>query len=80
MVIMFANKLHRFLQPIIGPAPAQRLILNFSARVNRPPQLLTQDDLPALGKYLAENIHVFVGADQAKNIVALFQGIANKAA
>jgi len=75
---MFANKLHLFLEPIIGHAPARRLILNYSARVNRPPQQLTQDDLPEIGRYLAENIHVFVGSAQSKQIVGLFSGIANQ--
>ncbi len=77
---MFANKLHQFLFPIIGDAPARKLILNYSAKVNRPPQQLTQDDLPGLGQYLAENIRVFVGSDQASQIVQLFRGISGQSA
>ncbi len=77
---MFANKLHLFLEPIIGHAPARRLILNYSARVNRPPQQLTQEDLPDIGQYLANNIHIFVGSDHAQQVGLLLKGIANKPA
>lgn len=71
---MFANKLHRFFSPIIGDAAAKRLILNYSARVNRPPQQLTQEDLPEIGKYFAQNIQIFVGADQAQQIIGKLAG------
>lgn len=72
---MFANKLQRFLGEIIGHSASRRLILNYSAQVNRPPQQLTPDDLPEIGKYLAHNIHVFVGASQADQLVQALQKI-----
>jgi len=76
---MFANKLHQFLKPLIGEAPAKRLILNYSAQVNRPPQLLTQNDLPDLGRYLAQNINAFVGAEQSQQIIQVLKGLGGQA-
>jgi hypothetical protein len=68
---MFANQLHQFLTPLIGHGVARKLILNYSSQVNKPPQQLTPEDLPDLGKYFAENVRIFVGADQAKRIAAV---------
>jgi hypothetical protein len=67
----FSNKLHKFFVPILGDSASRRLILNYCARVNKPPQHLTQNDLPEIGKYFAENVHVFVGVHQAKQVVEI---------
>lgn len=69
--LAFANRLQKFFAPILGENEAKRLILNYCSRVNKPPQQLGPEDLQTLGRYLANNMQVFVGRNRARHVISL---------
>ncbi|MBZ0257446.1 hypothetical protein K8I31_15370 [bacterium] len=75
----FSNRVQKFFAPVLGDNVARRLILTYCSRINKPPQQLGPEDLHSLGKYLAENIQVFVGANRARYVISLLHQQADAA-
>lgn len=64
-----AAGIEQFLQPILGPSGARRLILVYCSNQNKVPDMLDEEDLKRLGIFLREHLRLFVGAEQADQVI-----------
>lgn len=64
-----AAGIERFLCPMLGPNGARRLILVYCSNNNKAPQDLDVEDLNKLGVFLKEHIQIFVGKEQAQQVL-----------
>lgn len=61
--------IEQFLRPMLGASGARRLILVYCSNQNKVPDDLNQDDLVQLGSFLKEHLQLFVGKEQAQQVL-----------
>lgn len=61
--------IEQFLKPILGASGARRLILVYCSNQNKVPDALDEEDLRKLGHFLREHLRLFVGSEQAEQVI-----------
>jgi hypothetical protein len=73
--LSLAAGIERFLKPMLGENGARRLILVYCSNQNKAPKDLSEEDLVKLGVFLKEHMQIFVGKEQAQQVLKQFGAV-----